>query len=82
MLNTDYKIMTKALAKRLERVIDKLIHPNQSGFIKGRFIGEGIRFTEDLIEYADPYEKTGIILQLDFEKAFDSIEWPFLFAGI
>ena len=71
--------MTKVLAKRLEKVIDKLVHQNQSGFIKDRFIEEGIRFIEDLIEYTDSLNKEGLILQLDFEKAFDSIEWDFLF---
>ena len=44
LLNIVYKIMTKVLAKRMEKVIKDLIHPNQSGFIKGRFIGESIRF--------------------------------------
>ena len=35
LLNVDYKIMTKALARRLEKVIESLIHSNQSGFKKG-----------------------------------------------
>ena len=77
-LNVDYTIMTESLARRLKKVIGTLIHPNQSGFINSRFIGEGIRFIEDLIEYSDAYKKTGIILQLDFEKAFDSLEWNFM----
>ena len=78
LLNIDYKIMTKTLAKRLEKVVSHLVHPNQSGFIKGRFIGEGIRFVEDIIEYMDYNKEPGLLLQLDFEKAFDSVEWPFL----
>ena len=78
LLNIDYKIMTKTLAKRLENVVSHLVHPNQSRFVKGRFIGEGIRFVEDIIEYMDYNKEPGILLQLDFEKAFDSVEWPFL----
>ena len=82
LLNNDYKIMTKVLAKRMEKVIPKLIHENQSGFVKGRFIGEGIRFIDDLIEYSDKYNKPGLILLLDFEKAFDTVEWKFLLKAL
>jgi hypothetical protein len=66
----------------MEKVIGSLIHNNQSGFIKGRFIGEGIRFMDDLIEYMDKTNKPGLALQLDFEKAFDSVEWYFLFEAL
>ena len=58
--------MTKVLAKRLEKVIDKLVHQNQSGFIKDRFIGEGIRFNEDIIVYTNSLSKESLILQIDF----------------
>ena len=78
LLNVDYKIMTKSLSKRMEKVIEKIIHQNQSGFIKERFIGEVIRFLEDLIEYMELQNKSGLILQVDFEKAFISVEWKFL----
>ena len=62
LLNTDYKILTKALAIRLQNVIRHLIHEDQVGYIKGR-----------------NEHKSGFITLIDFEKAFDSIEWPFLF---
>ena len=78
LLNTDYKIFTKVLAKRLEMHIPSVIHPDQSGFVRNRFIGESVRFTQDVIDNFDLEEKTGIILQLDFEKAFDSVEWHFM----
>ena len=82
LLNVDNKIMTKVLAMKLEKVIGSLIYPNQSGFIKGRFIGEGIRFVENLIKYLENTGETGLLLQLDFEKAFDSVEWTFLIATL
>ena len=40
LLDVDYKIITKSIANRLEPVLPMLINENQSGFIKGRFIGK------------------------------------------
>ena len=79
LLNTDYKILTKALAIRLQNVIRHLIHEDQVGCIKGRFIGESIGTIDDLMVLAENEHKYGFITLIDFEKAFDSIEWPFLF---
>ena len=53
LLNVDYKILAKVIAKRIEPVLPKLIHPDQTGFIKGRFIGQNIRLLNDLMEYTD-----------------------------
>ena len=78
LLNTDYKILTKALALRLQKVIPKIINTDQVGYIKGRYIGENIRTLFDLINHAKFEQLEAYIAQIDFEKAFDSIEWPFL----
>ena len=79
LLNTDYKILTKALALRLQKVIPSLISYDQVGYIKNRYIGENVRIIFDLIKYCDLNEIEAFLIQVDFEKAFDSIEWPFLF---
>jgi len=55
-----------------------LIHSDQTGFIKGRFIGQNVRLLNDLLEYMDVKNIPGILLFVDFEKAFDAIEWPFI----
>ena len=78
LLNTDYKILAKVLANRLKPHIDKLIHPDQIGYIKGRYIGENIRTVDDIVEYFKRTNKSGIILLIDFEKAFDSVRWEFI----
>ena len=39
LLNCDYKIAAKALASRLKKVLPKLVNSDQTGFMKGRFIG-------------------------------------------
>ena len=75
LLNTDYKIITKALAGRLQKVLPSIINFDQTGFLKGRYIGENIRTISDIIEYAKLRNIPGIILLIDFEKAFDTIRW-------
>ena len=43
LLNVDYKIASKAIARQIEPTLPKLVHPDQTGFIKGRYIGENVR---------------------------------------
>ena len=78
LLNIDYKILAKLFAHRMKKVIDKLIHEDQSGYIKGRFIGQNIRLIEDLSFFTERNNLPGIILNVDFEKAFDSLNWNFI----
>ena len=44
LLNVGYKILTKTIAKRLENVLPKIINPDQTGYVKGRYVGENVRF--------------------------------------
>ena len=46
--------------------------------MKDRFIGQNVRLLNDLMEYTDVKKISGIFLFIDFEKAFDSIEWNFI----
>lgn len=78
LLNTDYKILTQVLANRMKKVINKLISPDQTGYIKGRFIGQNIRVIQDVIELLEEENTEGALLFLDFKKAFDIISHSFL----
>ena len=78
LLNTDYKITTKAIAVRLEKVLPSIIHPCQTGYMKGRYIGECIRLISDTKLYTKQKNLPGAAIFLDFEKAFDTIEWSYL----
>ena len=79
LLNTDYKIATKCIAKRLEKVLPSLIHRDQTGYVKNRFIGENIRLISDVIDLYEKRNLPGMLFFIDFEKAFDSLEWRYLF---
>ena len=78
LLNVDYKIASKVIATRFEKVLDLLISPDQTGFLKGRYIGQNIRLVNDVVEQTKIPNIPGILVQLDFCKAFDTIEWSFI----
>ena len=79
LLNVDYKIASKVLSARICKVIPSIVHSDQSGFVKGRYIGESVRTIFDIMDFTKFYDKPGIMLFLDFEKAFDSLEWDFMY---
>ena len=79
LTNTDYKTLAHILANRLHQVLHKIISTDQTGYIKTRYIGTYIRKILDTAEYLTKNDSSGIFLFLDFEKAFDTVEWPFLF---
>ena len=78
LLNVDYKIATKVIANRVKSVISTIIHNSQTGFIKGRYIGENIRLLFEIIDNAEDEDKPGLIFFSDFEKAFDSVDHTFI----
>ena len=64
----------------MQKVLKKIISLTQSAYIKGRFIGNNIRLIEDLISLCDELSDEASIIFLDFQKAFDTIEWDFIIA--
>jgi hypothetical protein len=78
LLNTDYKLMTKAYSLRLMKVAPSLIHPDQAGFMKGRKIEDQVKLAKFLLNYAEVAEEDGIIIALDQEKAYDRINHNYL----
>ena len=78
LLNCDYKIASKAIASRLKAVLQNLIDNDQTGFLKGRSIAENICLINNVISYTETKNIPGLLLFVDFEKAFDTIEWAFV----
>ena len=78
LLNRDYKIASKWIASRIQKFLSRLIDNDQNGFLKNKFIGENIRLVDSVINYANIKQIPGLLLFIDFEKAFDSLEWSFI----
>ena len=76
--NSIYKLISGVIAQRINTVLPTIIHTDQCGFVPGRYIGDCIRTTYDVIEYAKCNNKTGLLLLIDFKKAFDSISFKFI----
>jgi len=77
MINVDAKILAKALARRLDRVLPSLVHPDQTGFVQGRYIHENSLLIRGIIDHHRRTNIPGAILFLDQEKAFDRVLWDF-----
>ncbi|GJT84138.1 RNA-directed DNA polymerase, eukaryota [Tanacetum coccineum] len=73
-----YKVISKILANRLAKVIASVIGPNQSAFIEGRQILNGCLIETEIIKMASIEKLKLLSFKVDFEKAFDSVNWNFL----
>jgi hypothetical protein len=73
LLNVIYKIFTKALMLRLEKVMSRIINKSQSGFLKNRNIMDGVMALHEILHDTRLRKKDGLVLKLDFEKAYDKL---------
>ncbi|GJR37726.1 RNA-directed DNA polymerase, eukaryota [Tanacetum coccineum] len=80
LIGCQYKIIAKILARRLSRVVSSVIRDVQMAFIKGRQIIDGPLIVDEIIAWAKKYKNRLMFLKVDFEKAFDSLSWSFLFS--
>ncbi len=75
LISADVKILAKALILRFKPYIDNLIHYDQTGFLKGRLASDNICRLLHIIDHA---QTTNAIFSLDALKAFDRLEWDYL----
>ena len=78
LLRCPYKLITKVLDRRVAIYANKLISPTQNAFVKGRNIMDGVLSLHEILNYTYVKKKVGIVLKLDFEKAYDKVNWDFL----
>jgi hypothetical protein len=78
LLNCSFKIFGKLLNNRLIKVANRLIASNQTAFIKGRYILESVVAAHEIIHEVHRKKESGVVLKLDYEKAYDRVSWTFL----
>ena len=66
------------MANRLEKVLPYLFDPNQNTFVKGRSIFDAVRSIDDIVDYSKRNGWPGILVAIDFEKAFDTPNFKLL----
>jgi hypothetical protein len=78
LINCSFKIFAKALNNRLETISDRLLAPNQTAFVKGRYILVSVVSVHEIIHDTVKKGQKGLVLKLDYEKAYDRVDWQFL----
>ena len=78
LLNTDYKLASKVITERLKRVMQSIVHKDQTCGVVGRSIFSNLQLIRDMLDMIDKTNETGILVTLDQEKAFDRVDHDFL----
>lgn len=78
LLNSDVKLYAMVSARNLEPYMTSLVHHDQTGFIKTRLAADNIHHLMHIIEASTHIPTPAAVLSLDAEKAFDRLEWQYL----
>ena len=78
LLNVSYKIASTCISNRIKKYLQNLIHEYQSGFQSNKFIGSNLNLLFNILSYTDYENIPGMLVLVDFYKAFDSIDWDFI----
>ncbi|MCI11439.1 LINE-1 reverse transcriptase like, partial [Trifolium medium] len=78
LVSSLYKILSKVLAGRLKTVLGKLISKVQSAFLPNRQILDGVLVINEVIDMAKRRKDKCLLFKVDFERAYDTVNWNFL----
>ena len=82
LLNTDYKIIEKAIANKIIPALEDIIHKDQRGFMKNRRISVNIRKFLDIMHMAEKEDLEAVVMSLDFVKCFDKCSFLILHGSL
>ncbi|KAJ0897860.1 putative RNA-directed DNA polymerase [Helianthus annuus] len=72
------KVISKVMANRMRMVLESVISDSQSAFLKGRYILDGPLIINELISWIKKSKMKAFFLKIDFEKAYDNVNWNFV----
>ena len=78
LLNVDYKLFAFVYSRCLKSKLGDIINYCQIGFMPKRHISNDIRFILDLLDYSEHVESQAVIVFLEFYRAFDMLQYPFI----
>jgi hypothetical protein len=77
LLNVSFKVFTKVGTNRVAHIAENVVQPTQSAFMPGRHILEGVVILHETIHELHRKKLDGVLLKIDFEKAYDKVKCPF-----
>ena len=80
LVNVDAKIMSKVIATRIKNVLPYIIHHNQTGYVKDRYIGETVRSVFDVMDLTLKENVPGLLIFIDFKTHL--IAWSGTFSSV
>uniref|UniRef100_A0A453N2N1 Reverse transcriptase domain-containing protein n=1 Tax=Aegilops tauschii subsp. strangulata TaxID=200361 RepID=A0A453N2N1_AEGTS len=78
LLSVSFKIFTKVATNRLTWIAHSVVQPSQTIFMPRRHILEGVVILHETLHEIHSKKLDGVIIKMDFEKAYDKVKWPFL----
>ena len=82
LLCCDYKAFSKIITNRMKEYFHQLIHSDQTGFMAGRSIADNIRKASDILDHTSRKNIAAVLISIDFQKAFDRVEYNSLYASM
>jgi len=73
-----YKVIAKILCRRIKGVMPSIIGETQTAFISGRQILDGALVANEAINWLKKKRKAGVLMKMDFQKAYDTLDWSSL----